>query len=971
MDIGGEFQRVLQHEKSLSTAHRPLRLRLAHGSGPLDDVLLPQRVRGSEAVCGGIDYRVACLCGNPALPLKELIALPAEIQFVTDRGQLRSVCGIVTEARAGDADGGLAAYELVLRDVFAVMDKRTNSRVFRFQNELEIVQALCDEWRHANTVLGAAFELELDPLFDLRQFPPREQTMQHNESDAAFVRRLLRRRGIAWLFRPGRSRDTAVDPAGDGTPAHTLVLFGDANGLPRSSAGGVRYHRDAAAGGRDTITSWTAARRLQPGVTTRHSWDYKHPGGPQFMTASATSSADQGPSGNRLAATLDDYLVEMPHAGNDVDDHWRLGQVRMDRHAFESKCFHGEGSVRDFRAGEYFTLEDHPEIDLHPAPEREFVITELRVTADSNLPRELEMRARRLLASLDAGGAWRLAQPGHPGTPGVPGVHIAFTAVRRGIPIVPAFDPRTDLPHPQLQSAIVVGPPGEDVHCDALGRVKIRFPGMRAGDHDRAPGVGAAGAASAWAGNTAGNVAGNVAGSAGANMAADAAADSAWVRVASNWAGNGSGSRHQSGAIGLPRVGTEVLVAFLGGDPDRPIVLAQLYNGRAAPPAFAGAGDLPANRYVSGTRSREVQGARGSQLRFDDTRGEISAQLASDHGSSELNLGWLAQPRGSAGAVARGEGAELRSDLSVAVRGAQGVLISAEPSPGAAGGQLDRAGLVGLADVLQGILDEVGKLAAVHGASERPDEAPAGERLGQLVDKLKRWHAGSNVAEGQEGGGQPILAATAPAGVIVASSENLALGAASKVDVVSAGDTDVAAGRNLFLRAARSVALFAHELGVKLMAGRGDIVIHAHQGNIQIKSSGRISLIAAERIELDAPTVRVVAPGAQTDWADGTITHQSHAREVHKASEFVHLGPDGAAPGGLGMPVSHLHTDEYVVLTHQQTGLPVPNQRYRATFEDGRVVTGRTDAQGRTSLLTGEVIGEVDMAFLPDDDTCR
>lgn len=941
MEIGGEFLRILQHEKSLSTAHRPLRLRLAHGGGLLEDVLLPQRVQGSEAVCGGIDYRVACLCSNPALPLKELIALPAEIQFVTDRGQLRSVCGIVTEARAGDADGGLAAYELVLRDVFAVMDKRTNARVFRYQNELEIVQALCDEWRHANTVLGAAFELELDPLFDLRQFPPREQTMQHNESDAAFVRRLLRRRGVAWVFRPGRSRDTAVDPSHDRTPAHTLVLFGDANALPRSSAGSVRYHRDAAADGRDTITSWTAARRLRPGVTTRHSWDYKHPGGPQFMTASATSSADQGPSGNRLAATLDDYLVEMPHAGNDVEDHWRLGQVRMSRHEFESKCFHGEGSVRDFCAGEYFTLEDHPEIDLHPAPERDFVITELRVAADSNLPRELEARARRLLASLDTGGAWSTPQPG------APGVHVGFTAVRRGIPIVPAFDPRTDLPHPQLQSAIVVGPPGEDVHCDALGRVKIRFPGMRAGDHAHAQGADAS----------------------------DSPADSAWVRVASNWAGNGSGSRQQSGAIGLPRVGTEVLVAFLGGDPDRPIVLAQLYNGRAAPPAFAGAGELPANRYVSGTRSREVHGGRGSQLRFDDTRGEISAQLASDHGSSELNLGWLAQPRvgshSGAGAAPRGEGAELRSDLSVAVRGAQGVLISAEPSPGAAGGQLDRAGLVGLADVLQSILDEVGKLAAVHGANERPDEPPAGERLGQLVDKLKRWHAGSNVAEGQAGGGAPILAATAPAGIIVASNDNLALGAASKVDVVSAGDTEVAAGRNLFLRAARSVALFAHELGVKLMAGRGDIVIHAHQGNIQIKSSGRISLIAAERIELDAPTVRVVAPGAQTDWADGTITHQSHAREVHKAAEFVHLGPGGAAPGGLDMPVSHLHTDEYVVLTHQQTGQPVPNQRYRATFEDGRVVAGRTDAQGRTSLLTGEVIGEVDIAFLPDDDTSR
>jgi len=927
VESASEFLRVLQHEKSLSTAHRPLRLRLAHAGQLAEDILLPQRVVGSEAVCGGIEYRVACLASSPHLPLKELIALPAEIQFVTDRGQLRSVCGLVTEARAGDSDGALASYELVLRDVFAVMEKRTNSRVFRYQNELEIVQLLCDEWRHSNTVLANAFELELDALLDMAQYPPREQTMQYNESDAAFVRRLLKRRGIAWVFRAGRSRGTAVDPAHDRTPAHTLVLFADPRSLPRNSAGSVRYHRDGLADGRDTITSWTAARRLQPGVTTRHSWDYKNPGGAQFMTASARSMADQGPSGNQLAATLDDYLVEMPHAGNDVEDHWRLGHVRMSRHEFESKCFHGEGSVRDFCAGQYFALEDHPEIDTHPAPEREFVITELRVVADNNLPRELSSSM----------SGW----PGLGATGADPGgrVRIAFTSVRRGIAIVPAFDPRTDLPHPELQSAVVVGPAGEDVHCDALGRVKIRFPGMRAADHEHARGAGASGSP----------------------------ADSAWVRVASNWAGNGSSGQHQSGALGLPRVGTEVLVAFLGGDPDRPIVLAQLYNQRSAPPAFNGYGDLPGNRYLSGTRTREIGGARGNQLRFDDTRGQISAQLGSDHGASELNLGWMTQPRDHGAGAPRGEGAELRSDLSVAVRGAQGVLISAEKGEGGAGGQLGRAELVGLAEVMQGILDEVGKLAAVHNEDE-----PSQQRLAALVDKLKRWHEGSNVAEGEvgktSGGGAPIVAASAPAGAIFASSDNLALGAQNKIDVVSAGDAEVSTGRNIFMRAARGLSMFAHEMGMKLGAGKGDIVVQTHLGNIQIKSSGRISLIAAERIELEAPAVKIIAPGATTDWVDGKITHQSSSQQIHKGSDFMYFGPGSASPKDVRLPTSHLHTDEYVVLRHLQTGAPIPNQRYKATFEDGRTVTGRTDDQGRTSLLIGEMIGGVDMAYLPEED---
>jgi type VI secretion system secreted protein VgrG len=513
-------------------------------------------------------------------------------------------------------------------------------------------------------------------------------------------------------------------------------------------------------------------------------------------------------------------------------------------------------------------------------------------------------------------------------------VRIAFSAVRRGIAIVPAFDPRIDLPHPQLQSAVVVGPANEEVHCDSLGRVKIRFPGMRAADHQHAQGAGASGSP----------------------------ADSAWVRVASNWAGSGSSSQHQSGDLKLPRVGTEVLVAFMGGDPDRPIILAQLYNQRSAPPVFNGYGELPGNRYLSGTRTREAGGARGSQLRFDDTRGQISAQLGSDHGASELNLGWMTQPRDHGVGSPRGEGAELRSDLSVSVRGAQGVLISAEAAPGAAGGQLDRAGLVGLAEVMQGVLDEVGKLAAVHNEDE-----PSQQRLAALVDKLKRWHAGSNVAEGAAGGGEAIVAASGPAGTIIASNDNLALGAASKIDMVSAGDAEVSTGRNIFLRAARGLSMFAHEMGMKLGAGRGDIIVQTHLGNIQIKSSGRISLIAAERIELEAPAVKIIAPGATTDWSDGAITHQSSGKQVQKAAEFVHLGPGGATPEGLRMPTSHLHTDEYVVLRHLQTGAPIPNQRYKATFEDGRTVSGRTDDQGRTSLLIGEMIGGVDMAYLPDD----
>jgi type VI secretion system secreted protein VgrG len=790
------------------------------------------------------------------------------------------------------------------------MDKRVNSRIFRSMNELDIVQTLFDEWRRGNAVLGSAFDYEFDPLFDRSLFPAREQTMQYNEGDARFVARLLRRRGVSWYVRPGHSHHGGARD--DGAPAHTVVLFNNAERLPQNAAGTVRYHRDHASLERDTITSWTAARALQPGSATRHSWDYKHPESSAFMAATARSMRDQGANGNELAASLDDYQVEMPHAGVDADDHWRLGQLRMGRHEYLGKCFQGEGSVRDFCAGEYFTLAGHPEIDRHAQHERDFVITELHLDARNNLPGELHARTEQLLGA----SAW----PARADTR----VHMTFSAVRRGVPIVPAYDPAADLPHPQLQSAIVVGPASEEVHCDALGRIKLRFPGMRAGDHAHAHGAGAS----------------------------DTPADSAWVRVSAHWAGSSAAIHEQAGTLSLPRVGSEVLVAFLGGDPDKPIVLAQLFNGRAAPPALSARGGLPGNRYLSGTRSKEVGGARGNQLRFDDTRGQIGAQLASDHAASELNLGWLTHPRADGSGAARGEGAELRSDAAVAVRGAHGVLISAE---GGAGPQLARAGLSGLADLMQGVLDELGRQAG-----ELAGDEAARPRMQELVDKLRRWQEGADLSHSA-----PIVAASAPAGMILGSQDNLALGAETKIDVICAGDTEVATGRNLFLRAARALSLFAFELGIKLVAARGDVVVKTHQGNVEIRSSGKISLVAADSIEFQAPTVKVVAQGTQTDWGGGAIIQQSSGKHTIKAAGLDQVGPGGGAPVGLHLPETRLETDERMVVIDRQTGLPAKGRRYTARHEDGTVVQGVTDDEGRTDLLKAYALGDIEFKLHP------
>jgi type VI secretion system secreted protein VgrG len=643
------------------------------------------------------------------------------------------------------------------------------------------------------------------------------------------------------------------------------------------------------------------------------------------MSVAALGEADQGSSGRWMAASMDDYQVLPPHAGDDHEDLFKLGQLRMLRHDYETKCFHAEGSVRDLCVGEYFTLEGHPEISSHLAAERDFTVTALQVTAQNNLPKALAERVERLFARnrwmrKDADGAHdaQLQQElaGHVAE-GSSRMHIQFTAVRRGVPIVPAYDPRTELPQPQMQSAIVVGPEGEEVHCDEMGRVKIRFPATRAQDHtDR-----------------------DLAGTTNDEY------DSAWVRVATNWAGNGPGHQSQCGTLGLPRIGSEVLVAFLGGDPDKPVIVGQLYNQEGLPPALSTMDGLPGNKHLSGIKSREIKGGRANQLRLDDTTGQISAQLASDHGNSQLNLGFLTQPKSQGYGEPRGQGAELRSEEAVAIRGVKGVLVSAAANP--SDEQMERNELISVAELAQSVARQLSALAVQ--LAEDPADGP---QVDTLIDRLKSWCAVPQKGGNSSGNTEPIVAVSAPSGGLVASQESLIFGAQATINTMSAEDTRIGAGGNLFMRSLKGISFLAYKLGVKLIAASGNVRIESRNGDVEILALKRIKLIANEGIEFHSPCVKIVAQGAQAKFADGQITQESSGKHTIKSATFDHLaGSDGSAEKNdfSGMEVEH---DQQVLVTDQISDDPLPNRRYRITVEDGNTYEGVTNAEGLTERFS-------------------
>lgn len=890
-----DFSKIACLPGDPSQTNRPIRLFLKYGIKATDTALLVARVEGKESICGGIDYRLQCLSTCATLPLKDFMALPAELRFVTDRGELHAVSGIVAQASAGASDGGLATYDLVLRDAFSLMEQRVNTRVFRGVSEVDIAVALMRGWRQSNSVLAETLDIDTSGI--RREYAKREFVMQYNESDAALLRRLLKRRGISWYIRPGPINRTP----GGAIAIHTIVLFDTPDAIDKSSAGTIRFHREAGTEARDSIVRWSAVRNLKVGSLARQSWDYRQN---RMASTHAPTVLKQGATGDRFARGVQDYRVEPPHRGDDDSDYRLLGDVCIQRLEYEAKCFHAESGVRDLRAGQWFTLEGHPEIDLHPDGEREFVVTELEFSAESNLPSSIHERACKLFAT----NAWREPMHvdlGHAARQ--PGARFAnrFVCVRRGIAIVPSFDPDHDLPRVRLQSAIVVGPPGEEVHCDRMGRVKLRFPGMREQDHP--DGLGAS----------------------------NSERDSAWVRVATHWAGSGSGG------VTLPRVGDEVLVDFLGGDPDRPIVVGCVYGGRAAPPAFSHLGMLPDNRFVAGIKSREIKGKRYNQLRLDDTTGEISAQLASEHGHSQLNLGWLSQPRNSGKGEARGEGAELRSDKSVVVRAAHLMLLTTQAMLGAAGKLLEREPLLALLESSQALLKEFGEFAGQH-----QGVAPELEALGKLVKDLQHADQGSDAVT-QGGKPAPLMAQYAEGGLVQATPGSSIVHSGHQHNIVANQHIQAFAGQGVNINAGKNISLFAQKEGIRHIARAGRVDMQAQQDSIGIAADQDVKITASKG------DIVIAAKKSLTLWCDGAyikivggkIEHGCAGDFTVKASQHLF---EGAARQDNALPFfpSGEHTNWLKLDLDGFEGAPMADVPYTLHMAGGLERQGTLDANG-------------------------
>jgi type VI secretion system VgrG family protein len=389
-----------------------------------------------------------------------------------------------------------------------------------------------------------------------------------------------------------------------------------------------------------------------------------------------------------------------------------------------------------------------------------------------------------------------------------------FTCVKKTTPWRPmrgfnSVDTRILAP----QTAIVVGPEGESLYTDEYGRVLLQFHWDREGKY------------------------------------------TTWVRVSSGWAGGGQGMS------ALPRIGSEVVVQWVDGNPDHPLVMGRVGSKMNLP-----AWRLPHQRALTGIRSRELVGdtgnrggGRSNHLVFDDTANAIQTQLRSDHAASQLSLGSITRIEDWQGRQdARGEGFELRTDAVGAIRSGKGMLISTEARPKGKSHSSDVSEPASRLVQAQEQHSQLGKLAQQHRAQDSgSDQSTVADALQAQVDGIR-----GRTARGGDGSfpelntphlllaGASGLQATTPATVHVSGGEHVAITGGRNVSVT--------ARKSFLVSVLDKISLFVQNLGVKIFAAKGPIDIQAQ--------SGPVSLVGLEDVKIESADGRLILTAAKEVW---------------------------------------------------------------------------------------------------------
>ncbi|WP_341678132.1 type VI secretion system tip protein TssI/VgrG [Niveibacterium sp. SC-1] len=906
-------------------------------------------------------FDVFLLSPAPDLALADLIGRQARLSIRLADGSPSLRSGYVSQAERLGSDQALTRYRLRLVPWLWLATQRSDCRVFQEKSLRDIVEAVFAAYApRAHWTWDAGCEEALGEM------PLRSYCVQYRESDYDFLSRLLAEEGIGFCF---AEREDQQEEALSTASAHTLRLFAASGALPEdpvsAAENGIRFHRADAAEQSDAVTQWQTQRRVVASATQLASWSYK--------SRTVLNGIEESPP-ERLggkALDLQDYDTPGAYAfGNDAS---LSRQLRLLREAAEARSENvaAAGSLRSLRAGTRFALSNAPTapwLDAS-AEEKTWLVLGLRALALNNLPhaRNQDGALEALRDWLDRADVSKRAADGLPAldldslgaSARTRGYAAVFAVQRAEVPWRPALEDGTGLrlnPRPTApgaQSAIVVGAdgaasPGPDgeVFTDALHRVRVRFHWQADGDGEQAP-------------------------------------NTAWLRIASRVAGQGMGMQF------VPRIGQEVLVGFLEGDIDRPIVLGGLYNGQGeggqAPspgdesgeadtaelfrqaadhrpaaqgnlvggrsPAWHGEGGAHGghrNRAsLSGFKSAELgQGTNVpstfNQLVFDDTDAQLRVQMASTRAASQLNLGHLVHQADNYRGSHRGDGFELRTDAYGAIRAARGLLFTTWPIAG----RIDQASS-----------EPAGDAAAVQALLKQA--AALGQASGPVADTHQNTplagHAGSKSA-GQSALDEqraPLAAhQNAASGMVHAS-----WGRASE----DAGARNTAPGKDRIPHSTDPLLGLAGRGGIGIVAGQhlqwasGDTLTWASGADTELATGGALRLHSQQTLSLMAGASgqgELIAHAAH-----GPVTLQAQNGPIELAARNdVKLASINAALTTAAAKRIHLATAGGAAITIEGGNITVqcPGtltvHAAKKSFAESDRITARLPTMPRTSL---------------------
>lgn len=879
--------------------HRVIALKL--GDTALNDNFYLQFLSGHAGINEGLALELICLSTNAAIPLTNFIGQSAVVEQRDQQGQVHVLNGIITQAASGQNDGGFAIYKLTFQDTFSsLMPKRRNSRVFMQKSVLDITQIIVAEWQKNSALCAKTLILDaaqITKTYDVMPF-----TMQSQESDFDFLTRLWRRAGINWM----------IDNAGT---QQALVLFDDVKTLPQNPAAVLHFHHADHKTDQDSINILTAQRQLQSSHAHLQRWSQQHGSVDEQATMSKMQQSNAYSSaslnleqawyvGDEALGDLDGQDQSTPPSSSQL---LRLGELLVQQRDLQTKSFNATGSVRTVKVGHWFSLAGHHQLDQKPANQREFLITQLSFYAKNNLPLELNTQVMQLVQQ----SQWQ--------TPAITALQTqphqsSITIVRRDIPVVPFYDPLLHTGKASPMRARVTGTDGETIHVDAWGRIKVRFLFTRPDDHQHSGGAGSS----------------------------DNDTDSAWVNVLTPWAGDNSENNY--GVRFLPRVGELVVIDFLDGNADQPMIVGRIHEGSRLPAQFDHQGSLPETRALSGIKTQEINGQGFNQLRFDDTTGQISAQLQSSHAASQLNLGNLSHPKTSETSDSRGEGFELRTDQFGALRAGQGLLVSTYAQEQAKASHLEALNAKSQLDSTINSISALSELAK----KQHAEPLDVLENLQSFIDNLQQDNPAQAAAFKSA-----IMLLTSPESIGLSSQADIHVAADGQISHSASDSINLSAQHNLRAQAQQKISLFAAEKGISAIAAKGNIVLQAQGDGIEAIARKVIQIISTEdRIEITSPKeISLTAGGSQILLGGQGVLVKTGGKFEVKAGQHVFSRGRKLGVDLRGLPALKLYNERFSLSF--PSGESIRGINYKLSSDRGEF-DAYTDKKGRTNEVHSE-----------------